>query len=226
MSEATNQEQTVTDTGAQQGDTVTAEVKGTDTTNESTLLDKSTDSAPSKDTQTESTAEEQSASKSDLLGDIKQPASKEEAPESYEPFTLADGKEMDASDQELLSGIMKEQGLSQENAQQAALVAQSLMDKMVAENEAAMEKTIQENLAAWNQQDPTGELTQYARNAVQALGEDMHAHLKDNGYLNDQRIMSILSQLGKANSEGKSISGKPANQQSRAYPNTPELYSD
>lgn len=217
-------ESTATEASVPQDNTDSMDVKGADT--ESTLLDnKATDSASSGDTQTEEKPKEE-ASKSDLLGDIKQPDGNEQAPEQYEPFTLADGKEMDAEDAKLIGEIAKAHNLSQESAQKAALVANDMVNKMVAEQEALTEKVVAENEAAWKAQDTTGELTLLAQKAVQQLGPEVHQHLKDNGYLQDHRIMSILANYGKAISEGKSISGKPVTMQAHPYPNTPDLHKE
>ena len=207
---------TATDTGTQQDDTVSDVVDVADTNDESTLL--SEDSTPKKDTQTEV-----KDSKSDLLGDVEQ--KDESAPEEYEPFTLADGTEMDKSDVEVLSAIAKEHGLTQEVAQKAALVANDLVGRMVKEQEEHVAKVVADNEAAWKKQDVSGEKTLLARKAIESLGSEVHGHLKANNYLQDAKIMSILSDYGRMISEGKSISGKPATQQSALYPNTPELYN-
>jgi hypothetical protein len=219
MSEEVN-ESTTAEASAPQDNTNSDGVKEVDT--ESTLL-KVEDSTPSEATQTEVKPDEQ-ASKSDLLGDIKQPDGNESAPEKYEPFTLADGKEMDASDVEMISEVAKTHNLTQEDAQKAALVANDLFQKMVDENEASQAKVAEENAATWKAQDTTGELTLLAQKAVTKLGPEMEKHLRDNNYLNDARIMSLLADYGKEISEGKSISGKPATTQSLLYPNTPSLY--
>lgn len=213
---------TATATDAQQDNTTSDVVVDGADTKESTLLD----SQPNEDTQTESKPEEKAeeSGKSDLLGDIEQ--QDKVAPESYEPFTTADGKEMDEQDMEILSELAKAHNLSQEDAQKAALVANDLMSKLAASQEEAMAKVIAENTAEWKRQDPTGEKTLLARKAVERRGPEFHQHLKDNGYLNDWRIMSLLADEGRNISEGKSISGKPAMQQSLLYPNTPELYNN
>lgn len=217
MPEDNTQDLSTTETVAAQGDTVVSDVVEGADTGEATLLDNAADLKPNEAPQTEE-------SKSDLLGDINKPEGEETAPEEYEPFTTSDGKQMDESDLKELNAIAKEHNLSQESAQKAALVASDLIGKMVQEQEAHTAKVIQENADAWAKQDPTGELKLLAQTAVKSLGDEMHQHLKENGYLQDAKFMSILAAHGKAISEGKSISGKPATQQSLLYPNTPELY--
>lgn len=206
------------DTQGTQGDTKEAVGTKEADAKESTLLD--------SDAKKEEDKEAEAPKKSDdLLGDLEQQEGQEKAPDEYEPFTLADGKEMDAEDAKAIAEVAKEHNLSQEAAQKAALVANDLMDKMVEQHQAEVNKVMEENAAAWKQQDPTGERTMLARKAVQKMGEEVHAHLKENGYLNDARIMSMLADYGQLISEGKSISGKPAQTQSLLYPNTPELHN-
>ncbi len=212
---------TATDTSAQQGDTVSG--AGVEEAGTKDLLSEDQTQKASEEAKTDSDSEQKASD--DLLGEVKQEGS-EQAPEKYEPFTLADGKEMDAADVEAISEIAKEHNLSQESAQKAALVANDLVEKMVASHEAEMAKVMEQNAAEWKKADPTGEKTLLARKAVEKLGPEMHAHLKDNGYLNDHRIMSLLATYGQQISEGKSISGKPATQQSLLYPSTPELYNN
>lgn len=221
MSEEVKSEDTITatETTAQQGDTtsdVVVEVADTAPTGVET---KPTD-------QSEQDKGNAPESKKDLLGDVKQQDGKEQAPEKYEPFTLADGKVMDDADSEAIASIAREHNLSQESAQKAALVASALVDKMVNEHEEHKAKVLAENEASWKKQDPSGELTMLARKAVQKLGPEMENHLRENEYLADARIMSILADYGRLISEGKSISGKPAHTQSLLYPNTPQLYNN
>lgn len=203
-----------TNTAEQQGDTVS------DSVVEVAAAEPKGEATESTETTTQKTE------KKDLLGDVTQQAGEEQAPEKYEPFTLADGTEMDASDVETISAIAKEHGLSQESAQKAALVAGDLMTKLVQEHEAAKEKLLEENEAIWKKQDPTGELTSLAQKACQHLGPEVTTHLKENGYTDDARIMSLLADYGRLISEGKSISGRPAQAQSLLYPNTPQLYEN
>lgn len=190
-----------------------------------TLLDDKSSNAEQETKEETKDEKSEETKKEDLLGEVEQQEGEEKAPDKYEPFTLADGTEMSAEDAEAISKIAKEHNLSQESAQKAALVANDLVDSMVKEHEGVMEKVLEENAKAWKQQDPTGERTMLARKAVKHYGEDMHAHLKGKGYLNDARIMQILADCGESLSEGKSISGKPAQQQSLLYPNTPELHN-
>ena len=149
--------------------------------------------------------------------------------DNYEPFKGMDGEEASEEEQAMLSELAKEAGLSQVEASKAVDFASRLIDKMAEQmNKQAQEEQAAERAKfaeAWKASDKDGVKTIQANEAFKKLPQEHQDALKQSGLLHNNIVVSLLAENGRLTREGRSISGKPAQQQSVMYNNTPELYS-
>lgn len=152
-----------------------------------------------------------------LLGKQEQDAVK--APEEYSEFTAPEGiNGWQPDDLAEFKDVAKSENLSQEEAQKSFNVASKLIDKLVKESQEADEKFRSEQAELWKQTKDSDKNTVLAQEALDKR-PDLKRAAVERGYLHDATFVGLLAELGRLESEAKSLTGDTAGQtgNSRLY---------
>lgn len=143
-----------------------------------------------------------------------------EAPVEYADFDLS---EQWGETQADLKAIAKDMKLDQATAETGAKFAAAAMEKLVAEHKEQTDKWIADNKAEWEQDSTHTEKTLLAE---KALAKSEHRdYFIERGYQHDAKLLSMMADLGRLQSEGKALTGGDAatGDASNPYNNSPEL---
>ena len=160
-----------------------------------------------------------------LLGEQKK--APEGAPEEYSEFTTPEDS-IKWTDEDLgeFKSIARAEGMSQAEAQKGLNVVSKVINKLVAEQQAADEKFRTEQAERWKAQPDSDKRTVLAQEAL-----DKRPVLKEQalkmGYLHDAAFVGLLAELGAMESEGTALragNGETTTLKQKLYPNSPELY--
>jgi len=158
-----------------------------------------------------------------LLGKTEQAEVK--APEEYSEFKAPEGiaATWDESTIQEFSGIAKEENLTQDEAQKGFNVVSKVLDKLVKENQEAEAKFAEEQAKIWTESPDSDKKTVLAKEALERRPELQKA-AAERGYLNDANFVGLLAELGRLESEGKSLTGGGEPSAKPSHPYGPEWH--
>jgi len=133
----------------------------------------------------------------------------DKTPESYKDFEFDDKLKFGGEEQEFFKSQAKEAGFAQEDAQKAVNMSTKVFQEYLKATEDTQKEAFKEfkdtNQAEWKSKDVDGTLTVLAEKALDKYG--MRDYFVESGYVNDAKLLGVLAELGRFNSESAALTG-------------------